>query len=98
MAMPSAPQASAAARPRPSRKPPAATTGTLCPTASSTWGSRMVVGTVPVWPPPSPPCTVTASAPSSTAFTACFTRPTVGMQTTPAYFSRRISSGPGERE
>ena len=93
--MPSAPQAIAATRPRPSLKPPAATTGTF--TLRTTSGSSSVVGTEPVWPPPSPPCTVTTSAPSSTAFTACFTAPTVGMQTTPASFSLRMNSLPGER-
>ncbi len=37
---PSAPRASAAARPRPSKMPPAATTGTRSPTASTIWGTR----------------------------------------------------------
>ena len=32
-------------------------------TASTTCGSSSVVGTEPVWPPPSPPCTITASTP-----------------------------------
>ena len=41
MAMPSAPYASAATRPRPSKKPPAAMTGTRPCTASTTCGSRM---------------------------------------------------------
>ena len=61
MAMPSAPQARAAARPRPSWNPPAAITGTS--TASSTWGSSSDVGTAPVWPPPSRPWHSTASTP-----------------------------------
>ena len=44
---PSAPSASAAARPRPSKMPPAATTGTRSPTASTTWGTSGMVATVP---------------------------------------------------
>ena len=43
-------------RSRPRRSPE-------CLTASSTDGSSSVVATGPVWPPPSPPCTITASAP-----------------------------------
>ena len=61
MAIPAAPKASAATRPRPSLNPPAATTGTSI--ASTTWGTRIEVGTEPVCPPPSPPCTITTSAP-----------------------------------
>ncbi|MNP02373.1 hypothetical protein D3C76_942240 [compost metagenome] len=95
MAMPEAPCASAATRPLPSRKPPAATTGTS--TAATTWASSIEVGTEPVCPPPSPPWMVTTSAPISTAFCACFRAPTVGMQITPASFSREIIFGPGER-
>ena len=55
IAIPSAPHDSAANRPRPSLNPPAPTTGTLPPTASTTCDSSSVVGIGPVWPPPSPP-------------------------------------------
>ena len=68
IAMPAAPYASAATSPRPSKKPPAAITGMS--TASTTWGSSSVVGTGPVWPPPSPPCTITASTPHAATFSA----------------------------
>ena len=44
---PSAPRESEAARPRPSNRPPAATTGTRSPTASTTWGTSAIVATVP---------------------------------------------------
>ena len=67
--MPTAPYASAATRPRPSWKPPAATTGTR--TRSTVCDTSSVVGNVPVWPPPSPPCTTITSAPSFSAFCAC---------------------------
>src|SRR5947207_7890741 len=38
--------------------------------ALPTWGSSSVVGTDPVWPPPSPPCTSTASTPRSEEHTS----------------------------
>ncbi len=90
-----APKASAATSPRPSRKPPAATTGTS--TAPTTCGRRRVVATLPVCPPPSPPCAMRTSAPSSTAFTACRTAPTVGTHRTPPSFSFAMKRGFGER-
>ena len=73
--MPSAPSASAAARPRPSKMPPAATTGTVSPTASTIWGTSGRDATWPVWPPASVPCATTRSQPASTARTACSTFP-----------------------
>src|SRR2546430_2300505 len=72
---PSAPRVSAAARPRPSKMPPAATTGTRSPTASAIWGTRGNVATCPVWPPASVPCATTRSQPASTARRACSTLP-----------------------
>ena len=93
MAMPSAPQARAAARPRPSVKPPAATTGTS--TASTTCGMSSDVGTTPVWPPPSAPWAITASTPHSATFSAWRAAPTVGMTTTPASTRRSTVSRPG---
>ncbi len=54
-----------------------------------------MVATGPVWPPPSPPCTITASAPQPATFFACLAAPTDGITTTPASFSRAISSGLG---
>ncbi len=90
MPMPAAPYDRAAARPRPSKNPPAATTGMS--TASRTVGSSSVVGTVPVWPPPSPPWIITASAPQAATFSACRARPTLGITITPASLSFAISS------
>src|SRR6478752_2567256 len=100
MPTPAAPYDSAAARPRPSKKPPAATTGmSLCAflRASRTVGSSSVVGTGPVWPPPSPPCTITASAPQAATFTACFAAPIDGITTMSCSLSVAISSGFGAR-
>ncbi len=93
IATPAAPYASAATSPRPSWNPPAATTGMS--TASTTCGSSTVVATSPVWPPPSPPCTITASAPHAATFSACRRAPTEGTTTTPASFSSAISSRDG---
>ena len=64
---PSAPSARAAASPRPSKMPPAATTGTVAPTASTIWGTRGNVATKPVCPPASVPWATTTSQPASTA-------------------------------
>ena len=61
--------------PRPSKMPPAATTGTRSPTASTTWGTRAMVATWPVWPPASVPWATTMSQPASTAATAWRTLP-----------------------
>ncbi len=93
MAIPAAPQASAAASPRPSWNPPAAITGTS--TASITSGNSSEVGTVPVCPPPSAPWHRTASTPHSATFSACRRAPTVGMTTTPWSFSFFTMSGRG---
>ena len=54
-----------------------------------------MVATGPVCPPPSPPCTITASAPQPATFLACLAAPTDGMTTTPASLSLAISSGFG---
>ena len=68
-------------------------------TASSTVGSSSVVGTLPVWPPPSPPWIITASAPQPATFSACRAAPTDGITTMPASLSFAIRSGFGrERE
>jgi hypothetical protein len=76
-------------------KPPAAITGILTASAQAEISSEL--GIVPVWPPPSPPCTTTASAPNCSAFCTWRGAPQVGMQSTPASFSLRISVGSGER-
>ena len=93
IAMPAAPYASAATRPRPSKYPPAAITGMS--TASTTWGISRLVGTEPVCPPPSPPVAITASMPQAATFSACRRAPTDAMVITPASRSRAISSGFG---
>ncbi len=90
MPTPAAPYDSAAARPRPSKNPPAATTGMS--TASSTVGRSRVVGTGPVWPPPSPPWIITASAPQAATLTACFAAPIDGITTMPWSLSFLIRS------
>src|SRR3984957_16814592 len=90
IATPAAPYDNAAASPRPSKKPPAAITGML--TASRTEGSSSVVAIGPVCPPPSPPWTITASAPQEATLRACLARPTDGMTTEPASFSLLINS------
>ena len=95
MAIASAPYTSAATRPRPSKKPPAAITGTRPCTASTTCGSRMVVGTEPVWPPPSPPCTSTASTPHSSTFSAWRLAPIDGTTSTPPSCSCPINASLG---
>src|SRR6195952_1662052 len=61
-------------------------------TASSTVGRSNVVGTVPVWPPPSPPWIITASAPQAATFSACRAAPTLGITTMPWSLSFAISS------
>ncbi len=66
-------------------------------TASSTVGSSSVVGIGPVWPPPSPPWTMTASAPQAATFFACFAAPIDGITTMPCSLSFAISSGFGAR-
>ena len=66
-------------------------------TASSTDGSSRVVAIGPVWPPPSPPCTITASAPQPATFLACLAKPTDGITTTPASLSLAIRSGLGAK-
>ena len=62
---------------------------------SSTDGSNSVVATGPVWPPPSPPWTITASAPQAATLRACLAAPTDGITRVPASLSRAMSSGLG---
>ena len=50
-------------------------------------GRSNVVGTGPVWPPPSPPCTITASAPHAATFSAWRRAPIDGTTAMPASFS-----------
>ncbi|CFR36790.1 N5-carboxyaminoimidazole ribonucleotide synthase [Mycobacterium tuberculosis] len=49
------------------------------------------MATGPVWPPPSPPCTIIASAPQAATLRACLAAPIDGMTTAPASLSRAIS-------
>ena len=53
------------------------------------------MGTVPVWPPPSPPWAITASTPHSATFSAWRRAPTVGMTNSPASLQRVTSAGLG---
>ena len=65
---------SAATSPRPSAKPPAASTGTGV-TASTTMGMSGMLPIQPTWPPPSVPCAMMTSAPALAARTASGTVP-----------------------
>ena len=76
-------------------KPPAAMIGTS--TSAAQAGTSSEVGIAPVCPPPSAPCTMTTSAPSSTAFSTWRGAPQVGMQSTPASLRRPISFRSGAR-
>ena len=74
--------------------PPAATTGTRSPTASTTWGTRAIVATRPVCPPASVPWATTMSHPASTAATACRTLPHMFTTSRPlAWHSSTTSRG-----
>ncbi len=55
------------------------------------------MGTAPVWPPPSPPWTSTASTPHSATFSAWRLAPMDGTTTTPASLSLAIRSWFGAR-
>ena len=55
------------------------------------------MGTAPVWPPPSPPWTSTASTPHAATFSAWRLAPIEGMTTTPASLSLAIRSWFGAR-
>jgi hypothetical protein len=72
--------------------PPAATTGTLSPTASTTWGTSAIVATRPVWPPASVPWATTMSQPAATASTAWRTLPHMFTTTTPCWWHSSITS------
>lgn len=71
-----------AARPRPSKMPPAATSCTgLLVRGERYWrqtsaqaGMRTLVGISPVWPPASPPCAQIRSAPTWQALWTCLRR------------------------
>ena len=54
-----------------------------------------MVGTDPVWPPPSPPWAITASTPQSATFSAWRRAPTVGMVKSPASLQRATSAALG---
>ena len=79
---PSAPSMNAAAMPRPSAMPPAASTG-IC-TASTTWGTRAIVVSSPTWPPDSVPSAITAVAPPRSTLRAMATEGTTGTTLMPA--------------
>ena len=89
---PWAPSASAAATPRPSAIPPAATTGTA-PARSTSSGTSTIVPTQPPWPPASPPWATSTSAPAASAASACSRSITCWIHRQPAAWARSISSG-----
>ena len=78
----------AAAMPRPSAIPPAAMTGML--SASTTCGTSGMVVSSPMWPPPSMPSAMTASAPARSMRFASATDATTGMTLMPAFFQLSI--------
>ncbi len=63
-----------------------------CPPRPAPTAAAASSATGPVWPPPSPPCTITASAPQPATFLACLAAPTDGITTTPASLSLAIRS------
>mmetsp|Transcript_56061 Transcript_56061/g.125171 ORF Transcript_56061/g.125171 Transcript_56061/m.125171 type:complete len:302 (+) Transcript_56061:410-1315(+) len=87
-----APSERAIASPLPSEMPPAPTTciGPPCRgerrplTMSATAGIRMLVGTSPVCPPPSPPCAQMRSTPASRALGTCLGEPIMFITKMPA--------------
>ncbi len=81
---PAAPSIKAAATPRPSAIPPAATTGTS--TASTTCGTSAIVDVSPICPPDSVPSATTAVAPRRATRRASATEATTGMTLMPASF------------
>ena len=83
---PCAPNISAAAKPRPSMIPPAASTGTGA-TASTTAGTRGRVARVAPCPPASLPCATIRSAPAATASSAAGTSCTWQISNAPAAFT-----------
>src|SRR5262249_58254138 len=84
---PSAPSMIAAANPRPSAIPPAASTGTGA-TASTTMGTSVSVVCQPTCPPPSVPYAMMTSAPARAAFTASGTPPAMNVTLQPAACAR----------
>ena len=84
---PSAPRASAAARPRPSATPPAASTG-IGATALTTIGTSGIVPIVPMCPPPSVPWATITSAPARAAAFASATVETMCMKRAPSAWAR----------
>ena len=74
--------------PRPSAIPPAAITGTS--TASTTCGTSGMVVSSPMWPPPSMPSAITASAPARAMRLASATDATTGITLMPALFQPSI--------
>jgi len=96
MAIPSAPRASAAARPRPSAKPPAAITGIF--TASTMLGTRTRLVTSPPWAAASWPVTRRASVPYSSARCAWRRLTTVATTLPPYSWAALTSQSPFPRE
>src|SRR5215475_4410145 len=84
---PSAPSMIAAASPRPSAIPPAASTG-MGATASTTIGTSVMVVCQPTCPPPSVPCAMITSAPACAARTASGTPPAMNVTLQPAAWAR----------
>jgi len=92
---PWAPSASAAAIWRPVAIPPAASTGTSGPTASTTSGMSTMVEISPQWPPASVPCATSTSTPIATWRSACALAPTNAPTSRPCSCARLTTSGGG---
>ena len=84
---PSAPRARAAARPRPSATPPAASTG-IGATALTTMGTSGIVPMSPICPPPSVPCATMMSTPARAATFASATVEIMCIASAPTAWAR----------
>ena len=89
---PEPPGVSAAAIPRPSAMPPAATTG-ASPARSTIVGTSTIVEIQPALPPDSLPWATRTSAPASSAISAASTSPTVWIHAMPWSCARAIEVG-----
>lgn len=92
--IPCAPRSNAAANPRPSAIPPAASTGMRFPTWSTTCGTSESALTLAQKPLASLPWAIIASTPSSTASRACLTVWTCCRKRIPTSWAR-LTSSPG---
>ena len=93
---PCAPSARAAAIWLPRAMPPAASTATPSPQASTTWGTNTMVAISPVWPPASVPWATITSTPAAMWRTACSALPQRAPIKMPRSRNSATTSGGGE--